>query len=715
MRLIVAEKPSVARAIASVLGIKTSREGYLEGERDLVSWCIGHLIELAPAHSYSDTYQKWKLDDLPILPKPWQYGIALGKEEQYKVLKTLMLDKRVREIICATDAGREGELIFRLVYDKTRCRKPVKRLWISSMEDKAIEAGLNKLRPAKDYDLLYESALCRAQADWLIGINATRIFSLLYKQTFNIGRVMSPTLAMVVDRWQRISNFKSQPFYTVILKLGDFEAVSDRYSDKEKAQAVFNTCLNKTALIKDIKTSEKREHPPKLYDLTTLQREANRLLGFSAQQTLDYAQSLYEKKLLTYPRTDSRFLTSDMEDSTEKVIRNIILYLPKKLSADYHKNIQQILNDKKVSDHHAIIPTESFTLQDLNQIPQGEKDLLEMLLIRLMAAIGEAFSYTETTVSLTCNNHTFTAKGKLIKEYGWKALDDYYKSSLKVKKSSQKQEIILPKLNIGQEFTQLRPELEEGRTSPPKHFTEDTLLSAMETAGIEDLPEDIERKGLGTSATRAGIIEKLIRTGFVERKGNKKLKTLHPTHKGIALVTILPEEIKSAQMTSEWEEKLQLMEKRQLSSIAFMTGIEDLVKNLTATYKGVTESPIELPVNPNPLGQCPRCQDNIFEGDKRYFCQNKDCQFSLWKDNRFFTSKKKKLTRALVASFLQNGWIEMDDLFSPKTQKTYAAKILMEDTGGKYVNFRLKFTNDNKKEGKEKDECKKSNQEPDRC
>lgn len=715
MRLIVAEKPSVARAIASVLDIKTSKEGYLEGERDLVSWCIGHLIELAPAHSYSDTYQKWKLDDLPILPNPWQYGIAQGKSKQYKILKTLMLDKRIREIICATDAGREGELIFRLVCNKTGCRKPVRRLWISSMEDKAIEAGLNKLRPGKDYDLLYESALCRAQADWLIGINATRLFSLLYKQTFNIGRVMSPTLAMVVDRWESISNFKSQPFYTVVLNLGDFEAASDRYSDKERALEVFNACLNKSALIKDIKRSEKREHPPRLYDLTTLQREANRLLGFSAQQTLDYAQSLYEKKLITYPRTDSRFLTSDMEDSTERIIRNISPYLPERLLAGYQKNIKQLLNDGKVSDHHAIIPTESFTLQDLNQMPQGEKDLLEMLLIRLMVAVGEAFSYTETRVFLTCNDHKFTAKGKLIKEYGWKALDDYYKNSLKAKKSSQKPETIIPKLSMGQEFSQLKPRLDEGKTSPPKHFTEDTLLSAMETAGLEDSPEDVERKGLGTPATRAGIIEKLIKTGFVERKGNKKLKILHPTHKGIALVTILPEEIKSAQMTAKWEEKLQLMEKGQLSSLEFMADIEDLVKNLITTYKGVTESHMELPVNPEPLGQCPRCQDNIFEGDKRYFCQNRECQFSLWKDNRFFTSKKKKLTRALVASFLQDGWIEMDDLFSPKTQKTYAAKILMEDTGGKYVNFRLEFANDNKKEGKEKDDYKKPNQELNRC
>lgn len=698
MRLVISEKPSVAQSIATVLGVKNRKDGYLEGPDDIVSWCIGHLVELSPADQYDERYGKWCFEDLPILPEPWKYQVPKEKSKQFKTLKSLMADPKITEIVCATDAGREGELIFRLVYQQAGCQKPVKRLWISSMEDRAISEGFANLKSSKEYDLLYQSALCRAQADWLVGINGTRLFSVLYRQTFNVGRVMSPTLAMIVDRGAAIENFRSEPFYTVVLKLDGFEAFSDKLKNKDDAEKLKSLCQGSPANVKEIQTQEKMENPPKLYDLTTLQREANRLLGFTAQQTLDYAQSLYEKKLITYPRTDSRYLTADMAESTAGVLKFALSLLPLDVAGAYRADIKQLIDDSKVSDHHAIIPTSALGNTPLENLPKGEQNLLKLIAIRLITAAGESYLYAETTVTVDCNGQSFTAKGKTILRFGWKTIDDYYRSTITTRKSEKKTETPLPKLEKNQRFYQAIVRLDEGKTTPPKPFTEDTLLSAMENAGLEDLPEDAERKGLGTPATRAGILEKLIKTELVERRGEKKLKTLQPTHKGIALATILPEQIKSPQMTAEWEEKLKRIEKGQLAPDFFMAEISQHMKDLVKTYLAASENPVELAVISESIGNCPRCQDQVLEGERRFFCQSKHCEFALWKDNRFFTDKKKTLTRDVASTLLKDGSIEMKGLYSPKTQKIYDARIVMEDTGGKYVNFRLEFAPNESKE-----------------
>lgn len=692
MRLVIAEKPSVAQSIAAVLGANSRKDGYLEGTDVLVSWCVGHLVELSPADVYDERYGKWRFEDLPILPEPWKYQVPKDKQKQFKILKSLMGEARVTEIICATDAGREGELIFRLVYRQAGCQKPVKRLWISSMEDQAISEGFRKLKPSQEYDPLYQSALCRSQADWLVGINATRLFSVLYRQTLNVGRVMSPTLSMIVDRWSAIHDFRSEPFYTLELKLPGFEASSEKLKIKAEAEKLLAQSQGKSAKVTEVRTQEKTEKPPKLYDLTTLQREANRLLGYSAQQTLDYAQSLYEKKLITYPRTDSRYLTADMAQSTADVLQSAFSLLPENVAKGYSTDLKLLLDDSKVSDHHAIIPTLALKENILESLPKGEQELLKLLAIRLITAAGEAHRYSETTVILDCSGQRFTAKGKTILKSGWKSVEEHYRSTLTTRKSEKKAETPLPRLEKDQHFDSVSVRLEEGKTTPPKLFTEDTLLSAMENAGLEDLPEDAERKGLGTPATRAGILEKLIKIELVERHGDKKLKTLQPTHKGVALATILPEQIKSPQMTAEWEEKLKRIEKGQLSPEIFMTEISQHLKDLVGTYRAVSEAPGELALNPESIGSCPRCGDQVLEGERRFFCQNKTCTFALWKENRFFKDKKKVLTREVAAALLQEGSILMKNLYSPKTQKTYDARIIMEDTGGKYVNFRLEFS-----------------------
>lgn len=720
MKLVIAEKPSVAQSIAAVLGANNRKNGYLEGPDTLISWCVGHLVELSPADAYDERYSKWRFDDLPILPEPWKYQVPKDKQKQFKILKGLMGEPRVTEIICATDAGREGELIFRLVYQLAGCQKPMKRLWISSMEDQAINDGFRKLRSGRDYDQLYQSALCRAQADWLVGINATRLFSVLYRQTLNVGRVMSPTLAMIVDRWSAIQDFRPEPFYTIVLKLPGFEAASEKLKVKAEAEKLLAQCQGKSATVTEIRTQEKTEKPPKLYDLTTLQREANRLLGYTAQQTLDYAQSLYEKKLITYPRTDSRYLTTDMAQSIESILQSALSLLPENMTKGYLADLNQLMDDSKVSDHHAIIPTHALKENNLESLPKGEQELLKLLAIRLITAAGEPHRYSETMVILDCCYQRFTAKGKTILQSGWKFVDEYYRSTITTRKTEKKAETPLPRLEKDQRFDSVFVRLDEGKTTPPKPFTEDTLLSAMENAGLEDLPEDAERKGLGTPATRAGILEKLIKTELVERRGDKKFKTLQPTHKGVALATILPEQIKSPQMTAEWEEKLKRIEKGQLSPELFMTEISQHLKDLVRTYRAVSETPGELALNPERIGSCPRCQDQVLEGERRFFCQNKTCTFALWKDNRFFKDKKKALTREVAASLLKNGSILMKNLYSPKTQKTYDARIIMEDTGGKYVNFRLEFmpdetkdkdkTSTKSKERMENHECQRTDQ-----
>jgi DNA topoisomerase-3 len=690
LRLVIAEKPSVAQSIAAVIGARKRCDGYLEGGGYLVSWCVGHLIELAAADAYDEKYSKWRYDDLPILPQKWMYSISPDTKKQFSILKKLMADSRVDGLVCATDAGREGELIFRLVYEQAGCSKPVERLWISSMEESAIADGFRKLKSSKEYDNLYQSALCRAKADWLVGINMTRLFSVLYHQTLNVGRVMTPTLAMIVTREAAISAFKQEPFYNVVLDCGGFAVSGEKLKDKGEAERIAADCNGKAATVKSVERKDKTDKPPKLYDLTSLQRDANRLYGYTAQQTLDYAQSLYEKKLCTYPRTDSRYLTSDMADSTPVIINAAAMALPFARQFPVTCDMAQVIDNSKVSDHHAIIPTLSVKGFDLAALPAGERDILTLVIVRLVCAVGKPHRYAETTVSVECEGESFTAKGKSVIDKGWKAADTVFHANLRNKPDEEK-EAALPSLSADQTFKPVMASVKEGKTSPPKHFTEDTLLSAMETAGAEDMPEDAERKGLGTPATRAGILEKLVKTAFVERKGDKKTKYLLPTHKGVSLITVLPEAIQSPQLTAEWEQRLKLIERGELVADDFLADICELIVGQIKTYEAIKGGDVLFPSGRESVGKCPRCGSSVVENKKGFTCENRDCRFALWKDNKFFSSKGKVLTKQNVAALLKNGRVKLSGLHSEKTGKTYDATVVMEDTGEKYVSYRLEF------------------------
>ena len=631
MKLVLAEKPSVAQSIAKVLGATKREDGYLEGNGYIVSWCVGHLVELAEPEAYDAKYSKWTYADLPIFPMDWKYEVSSGTKKQFGILKKLMAREDVASLVCATDAGREGELIFRLVYHKAGCRKPFERLWISSMEDVAIKEGFENLRSGTEYDALYEAALCRERADWIVGINATRLFSTLYGQTLNVGRVMTPTLAMAVMREAAIDAFKPEPFYTVQIGLDGFTASSERYKKKPEAEAVCKGCS--VATVTKAERKEKSEKPPALYDLTSLQRDANRVLGYTAQQTLDYTQNLYEKKLVTYPRTDSRFLTEDMAHSLPDLVKMAFNTFPVDGVDNVPVHAEQVVNNKKVTDHHAIIPTKELQKCNLSELPKGELAILQLISNRLCVAVGDPHRYAETLIELDCGDAKFSAEGKTVLEDGWKAL---VKKNRSTKSEEKEQE--LPSVFSDAELKVNGAEIKEGKTTPPKHFTEDTLLQSMETAGADEMPEDAERKGLGTPATRAGIIEKLVRIGFLERQGDKKAKYLIPTHKGTALVTVMPEQIQSASMTADWEEKLMLIERSDYAGDDFMQEIIDMITSLVKTYEKVKGAEVLLPKDGVSLGKCPMCGKPVVERPKSYSCSDRECKFALWKNDRFFSA-----------------------------------------------------------------------------
>ena len=686
MKLVIAEKPSVAQSIAAVIGADSRKDGYMEGKGYFVSWCVGHLVELASADYYDEKYAKWQYEDLPILPSNWKYVISKGKEKQMKIIGELMKRTEVTEIIAATDAGREGELIFRLVYEKLSCKKPIKRLWISSMEESAIAQGFKNLRNGSDYELLYQSALCRAKADWIVGINATRLFSLLYGQTLNVGRVMSPTLAMIVEREVDISNFKVTPFYIVQLDLGGLTLSGEKFQDKQEAETLCNTCDGQSVIIETVERKEKSEKPPKLYDLTTLQREANRQLGFTAEQTLEYVQSLYEKKLVTYPRTDSRYVTEDMKDSIPAVVMAAAGFLSLKNPS---MDMTQIIDNSKVSDHHAIILTMGIERYDIDSLPFGEREVLLLIALRLVCAVGDNCRYAETLITTKHNGAIFTAKGKTVLDDGWKMAEKIYLDTKK-EQSQEEKDTALPPVAQG-EVLQAKATIKEGKTSPPKQFTDDTLLSAMENAN--NAVDDAERKGIGTPATRAGILEKLIKTGLAERKGQKKTKHFVSTHKGTSLVTVLPDTIKSAQLTAEWEVQLKQIENGTLFPNTFLRDIFDMTKELVSTYKTIEDADILFHSNSKgePIGKCPRCGSHVVENKKGFYCENRSCGFALWKANKFFTAKKKNLTKTIATELLKKGKSSLTGCYSEKTGKTYDAIIILDDTDGKFVNFKMEF------------------------
>ena len=621
MQLVIAEKPSVAKSIADVLGALDRQDGYFEGGGYLVSWCVGHLIELAEPESYGEQWKKWTYESLPVNPEHWQYEIKEDTKEQYDVLYGLLHDSRVDEVVCATDAGREGELIFRLVYNMASCKKPMKRLWISSMEESAIREGVENLKPGSDYDHLYHSALCRQEADWLVGINGTRLFTVLYGgKVLKVGRVQTPTLAMLVEREAKIMNFKKEQYFMAHILCGGVDAVTERIDNKTEAENVAGACRNGQALVTSVEKEEKTVSPPKLYDLTTLQRDANRLFGFTAKQTLEYTQSLYEKKMCTYPRTDSQYLSDDMEQTAGNVIEAIFSSILFEENRMFNPDIKRVLNSKKVTDHHAIIPTMEIAKADLAALPETERKILSLVANRLLCATGEKHLYETVKAELSCGGYTFTTSGKSVLKNGWKDFEDAFKRSFKATEEKEQEDKKLPELSEGQTFDGVQTKISEHYTTPPKHFTEDSLLSAMERAGNEDMSDDVERKGLGTPATRADIIEKLVKDGFVKREK----KQMIPTENGIKLITVLPDVVKSSKLTADWENALTLVAKGEMEREDFMADIETMVSDLIHTYHEVSDEQKKMFAQEQKvLGKCPNCGGEVVKGKYGAFCKNK--------------------------------------------------------------------------------------------
>ena len=696
MRLVIAEKPSVAAALAAALGVKNKKDGYMEGGGYLISWCVGHLVELAEAAAYGEQYKKWSYDSLPILPQPWQYTVFKDRQKQFKILKDLMRRSDVSEVVNACDAGREGELIFRLVYHAAGCDKPFSRLWISSMEKSAIKKGFAELKPGEAYDALYASALCRAKADWIIGINATRLFSVLHGKTLNVGRVQTPTLKMLADQDTAITSFKKETYHIVRLDVGGAEAASARISDAADAEALKTACEASQAMCVSVKRERKTEQPPRLFDLTGLQREANRIYGYTAKQTLDLAQALYEKRLLTYPRTDSNFLTDDMGDTAVHIAALLVGKLPFMKGAAFTPDIARTLDSKKVSDHHAIIPTMELTKADLAALPESERNILTLAGARLLFAAAEPHVFDAVTAVFSCADTEFTAKGKTILCDGWKELERRYRATLKGKPDAEGDEeneriLDVPTFTEEQSFDSPAARVTAHDTQPPKPHTEASLLSAMERAGSADTDPDAERRGLGTPATRAAVIEKLVKSGFVQRKG----KQLIPTQKGNNLVCVLPDTLTSPQLTAEWENALTQIARGAAEPEDFMRDIEEMARELVKAYPFLSENQKGLfKEEQTVIGKCPRCGGNVCEGRKNYYCEKKDCAFVMWKNDRFFEERKTAFTPKIAAALLAGGRAKVKRLYSPKTGKTYDGSIVLADTGGKYVNYRIELARD---------------------
>ena len=688
MKLVLAEKPSVAMSLSKVIGANQRGDGYMEGNGYIVSWCVGHLVELSQPEAYDEKYAKWRYDDLPILPEHWQYQVSTSTKKQFGILKKLMQRKDVESLICANDAGREGDLIFRLVYHQCGCKKPVERLWISSMEDSAIREGFQRLRPGTEYDALYEAALCRERADWIVGINATRLFSCLYGQTLNVGRVMTPTLAMVVMRDAAIRAFKPEPFYSAELKFQDFQAGGERMKEKaEVEKLVAECCQAGSAIITKVEQKEKSEKPPTLFDLTSLQRESNRQLGFTAQQTLDYTQALYEKKLVTYPRTDSRYLTDDMAPLVPELVSAIQQSFQIQPDAPAPVNAAQVINSKKVTDHHAIIPTKTAAGYDISSLPSGEQAILTMLAVRLICAVGTPCRYTETIVEAECAGQKFRTKGKTVTDMGWRRYAE--KPAEDAEKNAEAGD--LPELSEGMTLELAGVDLKEGKTSSPKRFTEDLLLSAMESASSDEFPAGVERKGIGTPATRAAIIEKLVQKGFIERRGDKKTKYLCSTDKGNALVTVVPEQIQSPSMTADWEEKLLKIEHGEYDSDAFMGEISSMVSGLVKTYEAVKGADVLMQPERKVIGSCPACGGDVCETANGWFCRDKSCKFALWKENRFFQTLGKQMTEELAKQLVNQGKSRLTHCYSKKSGRYYDTTVRVETGEDGAAAFKLEF------------------------
>lgn len=689
MFLVIAEKPSVAKTISQVIGAYQNEEGYLKGRDCMVSWCVGHLAEYAQPEAYGSQYEKWDFGTLPINPRVWKLLVSADKRKQFDVLRELLNRPDVEYVVNACDAGREGELIFQRVYELSKSSLPVKRLWISSMEDTAIQDGFANLKNGKEYENLCRAAICRAQADWLVGINGTRAYTTTYHKKLTVGRVQTPTLFMLVEREKQIRNFQKEKYFNVSLDCDGLSVRKEKIFDKEAADRLTAACMGAEALVQEVTVKGRTEKPPKLYDLTSLQRECNRFYGYSAKQTLDLVQSLYEKKLVTYPRTDSQYLSDDMEDTAGKVI-GIVLekYDIDPFSYPAKPSVRLVLNSGKVTDHHAIIPTAELAKCQLSSLPEKEQKVLKAIALHLLCATAESYRYDETDVLVLCQGEEFRAKGKTIREEGWKNLEARYRGE----KEKGTEGLSLPPVEKGQKFKEVKVKATEHFTSPPKRFSEDTLLSAMETAGNQEFDKETEKKGLGTPATRASIIEKLVSCGYALRKG----KQIAATDSGMELISVLPEFLTSAKLTAEWENQLLLMEKGKVRSEEFLSGIEELVGQMLDGCRALALEERQRFQSREEIGTCPVCGNPVYEGKKNFYCGNRECRFALWKENRYLESMKKKLDKKMAQELLNQGRTHVCRLYSAKKDSYFDADILLDLSDGR-ANFKMEFPKGGKK------------------
>ena len=687
--LVIAEKPSVAQSYAKNLSAYKKQDGYMEGENCLVSWCLGHLAEYARPEEYDERYAKWQFDDLPIIPEKWKLQVSADKKKQFSVLKDLMNREDIEYLVNGCDAGREGELIFQRVYDLSGCRKPVRRLWISSMEDEAIRNGFHEMKDAGFYSNLCMAAVCRAQADWLIGMNATRAYTTKYYKKLVVGRVQTPTLAMLTERQDRIEHFQKEIFYRVELTDGKLVAVSENITNKADAELLAALCDGSEAIITELKREQKKVSPPKLYDLTSLQREANRYFGFTAKKTLDLLQELYEEKLVTYPRTDSRFVTEDMIGTVEELAGKMPLMLPFVEYGQLGHNIKRVVNNEKVSDHHAILPTKEAVEKGIVDLPVDKKNLMILIGQQVLQAVGEDYLYEQTDVTVNCQKNEFTARGKTAVQMGFKDVEKAFRSHcVKTEKEDSDRQLEIPYgYQKGMQIFNVKAETSIHYTSPPKSFNEDTLLAAMETAGNKEFDEKTEKKGLGTPATRASTIEKLVASGYAQRKG----KQIIPTAEGRELIRVMPENLKSAGLTAEWENRLLLMERGELNGKQFM---DDIVTMLEEILNGCRKIPEEernrFQTAKELIGKCPVCGSDIFEGKRNFYCSNRQCDFALWKDNRFLEGMEKKLDKKMAKELLDKVCTHVKGLYSKKKDARFDADLLMTLENGK-PKFHLEF------------------------
>lgn len=694
--LVIAEKPSVAQSYAKNLSAYKREDGYLEGESCIVSWCLGHLAEYAQPEEYDPKYEKWQFDDLPILPEAWKLKVSKDKKKQFEVIKTLMNRSDVEYLVNGCDAGREGELIFQRVYVLAGCRKPVKRLWISSMEDAAIQKGFQTMKSEEEYKNLCMAAVCRAQADWLIGMNGTRAYTTRYFKRLVVGRVQTPTLAMLAERQERIEHFQKEAFYKVALTDGKLTVVSENIANEEAAELLAALCNGSTAVVTQMKKERKKSFPPKLYDLTSLQREANRYFGYTAKRTLDMLQELYEEKLVTYPRTDSQFVTEDMKDSVEELVGKMPVLLSFVDYGQLGHGIKRVINNAKVSDHHAILPTKEAVEKGIADLPADKRNLMRLICQQLVQATGEEYLYEQTDITVKCQEHDFKARGKIPVQMGFKEVEKAFKQ-LCVKagpvEEKEKETSIPAGYEEGMRLFPVKAEKTTHYTSPPKPFNEDTLLAAMETAGNKEFDSETEKKGLGTPATRASIIEKLVSSGYAQRKG----KQILPSTEGKELVKVMPEYLKSAVMTAEWENQLLLMEKGEITDTQFMGEITSLVRKILEVCREIPEEERRrFQMEREVIGKCPVCGCDVFEGKQNFYCSNRQCDFSLWKENRFLGSMEKNLDKKMARELLDKACTHVKGLYSKKKDMKFDADLLLTLEDGK-PRFHLEFPKKKKK------------------